>query len=201
SVNHLLFQLEQFRSRFDDNAREAKVLVRYVVVFESFQLQASHIGAGEDFADGGIDFIEILGEDETLHQADVGTMGGVEREPLRKDLAQTLVGGGRVLEHRGVRFQKDVDSGDSVRVGFGSRRLGGLGGGAAGVRSSICWSPSEFPNAAMGRRPMCELMPTGLPVLSSMKFISGNRMSTGLPSRHSYFVLMLLPTTCSGGMP
>src|SRR5437762_722228 len=133
SVDHLLFQLEQFRSRFDDNAREAKILVRYVVVFESFQLQASHVGAGEDFADGGIDFIEILGEDETLHQSDVGTVLGVQREALRKDLAQTVVGGGRVLEHRGVRFQKDVDSGDSVRGGFGSRRLGGLGGGAAGA--------------------------------------------------------------------
>src|SRR5256886_12995481 len=38
SLDHVLFQLEQFRSRFDDNAREAKVLVWYVLVFESFQL-------------------------------------------------------------------------------------------------------------------------------------------------------------------
>ena len=34
-----------------------------------------------------------------------------------------------------------------------------------------------------------------------MKFTSGRRTSTGLPSRSSNFVLMLLPTTCSGGMP
>jgi hypothetical protein len=91
SVNHLLFQLEQFRSRFDDNAREAKVLVRYVVVFESFQLQASQIGAGGDFADGGIDFIQILGEDETLHQGDVGTVGGIERKAFRKTLSRRLL--------------------------------------------------------------------------------------------------------------
>ncbi len=45
------------------------------------------------------------------------------------------------------------------------------------------------------------LMPTGLPVLSSMKSISGRRISTGLPSLTSYFVLMVEPTTCSGGIP
>ena len=62
-VNHPRFQLDQFRSRFDDNAREAKILVWYVVVLDSFQLQAGHIGAGEDFADGGIHFVKILGDD------------------------------------------------------------------------------------------------------------------------------------------
>ena len=41
----------------------------------------------------------------------------------------------------------------------------------------------------------------GLALLSSMKFNSGRRTSTGLPSRISNLVLMLLPTTCSGGMP
>src|SRR5205814_1478779 len=123
SVDHLLFQLEQFGSRFDDNAREAKILVRYVVVFESFQLQASHIGAGEDFADGGIDFIEILGEDETLHQTDVGTVLGVQRKALRKDLPQTIVGGGRVLDHRGIRLQQDVDGRDRVWLGIGGARI------------------------------------------------------------------------------
>lgn len=49
---------------------------------------------------------------------------------------------------------------------------------------------------AIGRRPMCWWMPTGLPALSSMKLISGNRMSTGVPSRISKLVLPLLPTTC-----
>ncbi len=37
----------------------------------------------------------------------------------------------------------------------------------------------------IGRRPICSLMPTGLPGPSSMKSISGSRMSTGLPSRSS----------------
>src|SRR5947199_254684 len=36
-------------------------------------------------------------------------------------------------------------------------------------------------------------MPTGLPPLSSLKFSSGRRTSTGLPSRSSNFVLMLRP--------
>src|SRR5215211_4901988 len=62
-------------------------------------------------------------------------------------------------------------------------------------------SPSELPNAAIGRRPMYSLMPTGLPSLSSMKFISGRRTSVGLPSRISNFVLIDEPTTCSGGTP
>src|SRR6266700_2477423 len=130
SVNHLLFECEQFRSRFDDNARYAKVLVRYVIVFESFQLQAGHIGAGEDFADGGIDFIQILGEDETLHQGDVGTVGGIERKAFRKDLEQTLIGRHRVLEHCGIRLEQDVNGGDLVLVSGG---CGWLGGGAAGA--------------------------------------------------------------------
>jgi hypothetical protein len=43
------------------------------------------------------------------------------------------------------------------------------------------------------------LMPTGLPALSSMKSASGRRISTGLPSRISNFVLIMLPTTCLGG--
>ena len=43
--------------------------------------------------------------------------------------------------------------------------------------------------------------PTGLPALASMKFSSGRRAKRGLPSRTSYFVLMLDPITCSGGVP
>jgi hypothetical protein len=31
----------------------------------------------------------------------------------------------------------------------------------AAVHFSICWSPSEFPKARIGRRPMNRLMPTG----------------------------------------
>jgi hypothetical protein len=32
-------------------------------------------------------------------------------------------------------------------------------------------------------------------------FVVDRRVMTGFPSRTSYFVLMLLPITCSGGMP
>src|SRR5205814_10618801 len=111
------------------------ILVRYVVVYESFQLQASHIGAGEDFADAGIDLIEILGEDETLHRTDVGTVLGVQRKALRKDLAQTIVGGGRVLDHRGIRLQQDVDSGDRVWLGIGGEGISSGQGDGTGHRS------------------------------------------------------------------
>ena len=43
-----------------------------------------------------------------------------------------------------------------------------------GVHCSISRSPSELPKAAIGRRPMCSLMPTGLPALSSMKSSPAN---------------------------
>jgi len=71
----------------------------------------------------------------------------------------------------------------------------------AAVHCSICKSPSELPNAAMGLRPMCMLIATGLPTLSSMKFNSGSRVSTGPPGSISNLVTILLPTTCSGGIP
>jgi hypothetical protein len=38
---------------------------------------------------------------------------------------------------------------------------------------SISRSPSELPKAAIGRRPMYSLIPTGLPSLSSIKFDGG----------------------------
>jgi len=44
-------------------------------------------------------------------------------------------------------------------------------------------------------------MPTGLPALSSMKLIAGWRTSIGTPFFTTYWVLMLEPTTCSGGTP
>ncbi len=49
--------------------------------------------------------------------------------------------------------------------------------------------------------PMNSLMPTGLPALSSTKFTSGRRKSSGLPSRIWNLVLTDEPTTCSGGTP
>jgi hypothetical protein len=53
----------------------------------------------------------------------------------------------------------------------------------------------------MGLRPICMLIPTGLPTLSSIKFNCGSRVSTGTPSTISNLVTMLLPITCSGGIP
>jgi hypothetical protein len=66
--------------------------------------------------------------------------------------------------------------------------------------SSICWSPSELPNANTGRRPMNWLMPTGLPASSSTSATLASLTSTGVPSRNSNLVTPVLPTTCSGGM-
>ena len=53
---------------------------------------------------------------------------------------------------------------------------------AAAVHSSICWSPSEFPNAKIAAW-MKRLMPTGLPGPSSTNSILESFTSTGLPLR------------------
>src|SRR5207302_11082087 len=87
------------------------------------------------FGDGGIHFVQVLGEDETLHQSDVGTVLGVEREALRKDLAQTFVGGGRVLDHRGIGLQQDVDSRDRVWLGIGGAGISSGQGDGTGHHS------------------------------------------------------------------
>ena len=52
----------------------------------------------------------------------------------------------------------------------------------AAVHCSIWWSPSEFPNARIGRRPMKRCMPTGLPALSSTRLTLGSFTSTVLIS-------------------
>src|SRR5262245_50215131 len=49
------------------------------------------------------------------------------------------------------------------------------------VHSGICWSPSELPNAKVGRRPMKRLMPTGLPGPSSTNSTFASFKSEGLP--------------------
>jgi hypothetical protein len=81
------------------------------------------LALAKDFADGGIHLVKILGEDETLHQGDVRTACGVQRKALRENFEQTVVHDLRVLEHRGVRLEEDVDSGDRVRVGFNTHGL------------------------------------------------------------------------------
>ena len=44
-------------------------------------------------------------------------MRGVQRKPFWEDLTQTGVHGLRVLDHRGIRLQQDVDGGDGVWLG------------------------------------------------------------------------------------
>jgi hypothetical protein len=66
---------------------------------------------------GGIHLIKIRRADETLDQRDVRTVRGVQREAFREHPAQTGIHGFRVLDHRGVRLQADVN-GRYVGVGF-----------------------------------------------------------------------------------
>ena len=70
------------------------------------------------------------------------------------------------------------------------------------VHCSIWRSPSELPNAMIGRRPMNRLMPTGLPGPSSTNSTSGSFIEHRLAVAHlEARARRLLPTTCSGGMP
>ena len=61
---------------------------------------------------GGIDLVEVRGADETLDQRDMRTVRGIQGEALRVNLKQPSVVGCGMLEHRGVRFQQNVDGGD-----------------------------------------------------------------------------------------
>ncbi len=115
--NQVRLQLEQFRGRLRDNAREANVLARDVVVFEGLQLHAGHVGAGENLAGGGIDLVEIRRADETLDHRDVRAVRRIQGETFREDLEQAGVVGFGMLEHRGVRLQQDVDGGDRGLLG------------------------------------------------------------------------------------
>ena len=53
----------------------------------------------------------------------------------------------------------------------------------------------------MGRRPMNLAIPTGLPALSSIMSNAGSITTADLSSLTTYFVLNVVPTTCSGGTP
>ncbi len=65
----------------------------------------------------------------------MGTVGGIERKAFRKDLEQTLIGSGRVLDHRGIRLQQDVDSRDRVWLGIGGAGISSGQGDGKGHRS------------------------------------------------------------------
>ena len=70
---------------------------------------AGHVGAGENLAGGGIDLVEVRGADETLDHRDVRTVRRIQGETFREDREQAGVVGFGMLEHRGVRFQQDVN--------------------------------------------------------------------------------------------
>jgi hypothetical protein len=114
----------------------------------------------------------------------------------RKDHLPVLphVDHGPLIHGRSV--QRDIET-SKMRlpiVGIFSLGVGVVNNGAKR-------SPSELPNAAIGRRPMASLIPTGLPALSSMKLRGGSRNSVGIPSRIWNLLLIDDPITCSGGTP
>ena len=65
----------------------------------------------------GIYLVEIIRADKLLQHRDVWVVRLVEREPLRKGLEQMRVGGLRVLDHRRVGFERDVDRRHRVLLG------------------------------------------------------------------------------------
>ena len=93
----------------------AHCAARGVVVFEGFQLHCVDVGSGEDLAGGGIDFVEIRRADEPLNQRDVRSVRRIQGKTFRENAEQAGVVGCAVVQHRGVRFQQDVNGGDLER--------------------------------------------------------------------------------------
>ena len=117
-VGQFLLQPEQIVCRFDYNARKADVLQRDVVVLEA---PAGRLLVGQDLADRVVDFAEIRRVDVALQDRDVWMVGRSQSEALREDLKQAGVNALRVLDHRCVGLQRDVDGCD--RVLLRARRL------------------------------------------------------------------------------
>jgi hypothetical protein len=89
--DHVLLQFEQCGGRLRDNAGDAGVPVRNVIVFEGLQLHAGHVGARDYFADGGIDLLKVRSTDETLDHCDVRPVRCVQSEALRVNLEVVCV--------------------------------------------------------------------------------------------------------------
>jgi hypothetical protein len=69
------------------------------------------------------------------------------------------------------------------------------GPGTIAVHCRICRSPSELPNAAMGLRPACMPIPTGLPTLPSIEFNCGSVCSLTGSDRPSLVSIIKVGST------
>src|SRR5262245_46556497 len=117
-VDQFLLQPHEITCRLDHDAPQANVLPGNVVVLERLQLPARNLLVGQDLACRRVDFIEVRRADVPLQHRDVWVVRRIQMEALRKNLYQTSVRSLRVLDHRCVRLQRDVDGRDWVlRVG------------------------------------------------------------------------------------
>jgi hypothetical protein len=103
----------------DDDAGDAEWWRGNVVVLDRLEPPACHSFLGENRVGGGVDLIEVGGADELLEHGDVRVVCRVQSEAPRKGFEQAGVVGLGPLNHRRVRFQRDVDCRDRVflRVG------------------------------------------------------------------------------------
>jgi len=88
---------------------------------ESFQLQAGHLALAKTLPTAHRLYPDSRA-DETLHQGDVGTVEASSAKPFGKTLSRRSLVACRVLVHRGIRLQQDVDGRDRVWLGIRRRR-------------------------------------------------------------------------------
>ena len=64
--------------------------------------------------DDGVNFVEIPRANVPLQDRDVRVVRRTQSEALREDLQQAAVDGLSLLDHRVVRFQRDINGHDRI---------------------------------------------------------------------------------------
>ena len=108
--DHVLLQLLQFRSILDQNASNACLASRRVVIPYGFQLQGRDFRPRQHPPNGRIDVVKLVGADEPLDQRDVWLMRLVQFEAGRVGLEQPGVTGLSMDHHGRVRHDQNIDS-------------------------------------------------------------------------------------------
>ncbi len=104
----------QVISRLDDSAGKADRRAGDVVVLDRLQLPSSRLLLCQNAGRGGINLVEVGRADELLQHRDVRVVRCVQGEALREVPKQAGICSLHMLEHRCVRFERDVDGGGGV---------------------------------------------------------------------------------------
>ena len=110
----------QVFSRLDYDPREADRRRGDVVILESLQCPCGGLLLGQNRVRRRKYLVEVVCADELLQHSDVRVVRLIQSKALRERLEQTSVGVLRVLKHRRVGFERDVDRCHGILLRDGS---------------------------------------------------------------------------------